>query len=48
MVSAMGKFGWAVIGIVIAAFAADQYWNYGFYTDGALAMLRHIKRSFGW
>ena len=44
----MGKLGWAAIGILVAAFVADQYWNYGYYTDGALAMLRHIKHSFGW
>jgi hypothetical protein len=42
----VGKFGWTAIGVLVAAFVADQYWNYG-YTDGALAMLRHIKHSFG-
>lgn len=44
----MGKFGWTVIGVLVAAFVADQHWNYGRYTDSALAVLREIKRSFGW
>jgi hypothetical protein len=44
----MGKVGWTAIGVLVAAFLADHYWNYGRYTDGALAMVRHIKRSFGW
>jgi len=44
----MGKFGWTAIGILVAAFVADQYWNYGYYTDSALAMLRQIRQSFGW
>jgi hypothetical protein len=44
----MGKFGWVVIFGLCAAFAADQYWNYGYYTDGAIAMLRQIRNSFGW
>jgi hypothetical protein len=44
----MGKFGWTAIGVLVAAFVADQYWNNGLYTDGALAMLRHIRHSFGW
>ena len=48
MVSAMGKFGWTAIGVIAAALVADQYWNYGYYTDSALAVLRDIKRSFGW
>ena len=43
----MGKFGLAAIGVVVAAFVADQYWNYGYYTDSTLAMLRHIRHSFG-
>ena len=44
----MGRFGFAVILVFAAAIGADQYWNYGYYTDGALAMLRHTKDSFGW
>jgi hypothetical protein len=31
-----------------AALAADRYWNYSYYTDSALTVLREIKRSFGW
>jgi hypothetical protein len=44
----MGKFGWIAIGVLIAAFVADQYWNYGHYTDAALNVLRQIRHSFGW
>jgi len=45
----MGRLGWVAIGVlVVAALVADPYWNYGYYDDGALAMLRDIKRSFGW
>ena len=43
----MGKFGWTVIGVLIAAFVADQYWNRGYYSDSALTVLRQIKHSFG-
>ncbi len=44
----MGKFGWIIILICCAALVADQYWNYGRYTDAALSMLRQIRASFGW
>jgi len=44
--TAMGKLGWTAIGILAAAFAADQYWNFGFYTDATLAMLRQMGHSF--
>jgi hypothetical protein len=44
----MGKLGWTVIVVIGCALAADHYWNYGRYTDGAMAMLRHIKHAFGW
>jgi len=44
----MDKLGWAAMGILAAAFAADQYWNYGYYTDAAISVLRHISHSFGW
>lgn len=44
----MGKFGWAVIVVLGAALAADQYLNYGYYTDSTLTVLGQIKRSFGW
>jgi hypothetical protein len=43
----MDRLVWIAIGVWAAAFAADQYWNYGYYTDGALAMLRQIRQSFG-
>ena len=44
----MGKFGWAVIFFLCAAYAADQYWYYGYYADNTMAMLRQIRSSFGW
>ena len=44
----MGKLGWSAIFILGAAFAADRYFNYGYYTDGAIIMLRQIRNSFGW
>jgi hypothetical protein len=43
----MGKLGVTGIGVLVGALGADQYANYGQYTDAALAMLRHIGRSFG-
>jgi hypothetical protein len=44
----MGKFGWTAIVVLGAAFAADRYWNYGYYTESALVVLRQIRQSFGW
>jgi hypothetical protein len=44
----VGKFGWSLLLIFCAAIAADQYLNYGYYTDGAVAMMRQIRNSFGW
>jgi hypothetical protein len=44
----MGKFSWTVLVVLGAAFAADQYWNYGYYTDNAMNVLRQIQHSFGW
>jgi RimJ/RimL family protein N-acetyltransferase len=44
----MGKFGWAAIAVMVAALVADQYWNSGYYTDAASAMLRQMRHSFGW
>ena len=44
----MDKLGWAAMGILAAAFAADQYWNYGYYTDAAIGVFRQIGHSFGW
>ena len=44
----MGGKGFLIaILIVGAAVAADQYFNSGYFTDGAIAMFREIKRSFG-
>jgi hypothetical protein len=34
--------------VLAGAVAADQYWNYGFYTDGALRAFHQIRHSFGW
>jgi hypothetical protein len=44
----MGKPGLIAIVIFGAAIVADRYWNYGYYTDGAMILLREIRRSFGW
>jgi hypothetical protein len=44
----MGKLGWTALIVLGAAFAADQYLNYGYYTDSTLNMLREVRRSFGW
>ena len=44
----MDKLGWTAIGILAAAFAADRYWNYSYYTDAAIGVLRQIGHSFGW
>jgi hypothetical protein len=44
----MGKLGWSAILLLLAALAADQYLNHGYYTDGGLAMVRQIRYSFGW
>lgn len=44
----MGKPAFAAIIVFCAAIAADQYWNYGYYTDGALRALREIRHAFGW
>jgi hypothetical protein len=44
----MGKFGWTMILVLCAALVPDQYWNYGYFTDAALSMVREIQTSFGW
>jgi hypothetical protein len=44
----MDKLGWMAVGVLGAALAADQFLNYGYYTDATLATLRAIKHSFGW
>jgi hypothetical protein len=43
-----GKLAWTAIFVLGAAFAADQYWNFGKYTDAALTVLHQIGHSFGW
>jgi len=43
----MGK-GVFVAAIVLgSAMAADRHYNFGFYTDGMISMLRQIQHSFG-
>ena len=44
----MDKLGWLAIGVFAAAFGADQYWNFGKYTDATLNVLHEIQHSFGW
>jgi bacteriorhodopsin len=43
----MGKGISVAVLTIVAAVAADQYFNFGYYTDGTLAMLRQIQHSFG-
>jgi bacteriorhodopsin len=42
----MGKGILIAVLIIAAAVAADQYFKFGYYTDGTLAMLRQIQHSF--
>ncbi len=42
-----GKGFLIAILIIVTAVAADQHFNYGYYTDGALTMLRQIEQAFG-
>jgi hypothetical protein len=44
----MAKFGWTAVVAVGCLLAADRYWNYGFYTDTTLSVLRQISRSLRW
>jgi hypothetical protein len=44
----VGRFGWAAILVIVAALVADQFWNYGKYTDAALSVLSEIRHAFGW
>ena len=43
----MGKGISVAVLAIVAAVAAGQYFNFGYYTDGTLAMLRQIQHSFG-
>ena len=44
----MGGKGFLIaILIIVAAVAADQHFNFGYYTDGSLSMLGQIKQAFG-
>jgi hypothetical protein len=43
----MGKGISVAVLAIVAVVAADQYYNFGYYTDGTLAMLRQIQHSFG-
>lgn len=44
----MAKPSVVAIVVLACAVAADQYWNYGYYTDGVLRALHQIRHSFGW
>jgi hypothetical protein len=44
----MGKGIWSAIVALGAVVAADQYFNRGYYSESALAVLRQIRHSFGW
>jgi hypothetical protein len=42
----MIKLGSAALVSLVALIAADQYFYFGFYTDGVLALLRQVRHSF--
>jgi hypothetical protein len=44
----MGKGGWGAIAFFVCAIGADEYLDYGYYTDATLSVLRQIGHSFGW
>ena len=44
----MGRIGLAIILASIAAYAADQRFNYGRYTDSTTTVLRHGRHALGW
>jgi hypothetical protein len=35
-----------IAGLLLAAWAADQHYNYGHFSDSLLAMMRQIRHSF--
>jgi hypothetical protein len=44
----MGKIGWPILIALCATVAADEYFNYGRYTDGVMATLRQVQHALGW
>jgi hypothetical protein len=44
----MVRLSWIAVVAAVCAGAADHYWNFGYYTDNTLDVLRHIQHSFGW
>ena len=42
----MIKLGSAALVALLAVIAADQYFYFGIYTDGVLALLRQVRHSF--
>lgn len=44
----MGKIGFAILIAAVAAYAADNAWNGGRYTDSTVSVLRHVQRAAGW
>jgi hypothetical protein len=37
-----------IAALLFAGWAADQHYNYGYYTDALASMLNQIRHSFGW
>jgi len=37
-----------VIGLLCIVWAIDHFYNYDYFSDGLLAMLRQMGHSFGW
>ncbi|MCS3758656.1 hypothetical protein [Bradyrhizobium centrosematis] len=44
----MPKVFFGIVVAISGLVAADRHYSYGVYTDAVLAMLRHMRHSFGW
>ena len=44
----MGKTGWTVLLLTVAAVAADYHFNHGRYTESLIAVLRQARQALGW
>jgi hypothetical protein len=44
----MGKTGWTVLLLMVAAVATDYHFNYGRHTDGLIAVARQFRLTLGW
>jgi len=44
----MGKTGWTVLLLTVAAVAADYHFSHGRHTDSLIAVLRQARQALGW